>query len=690
MKRFFGSLVVFVLAITLLTGGSCDGKKDSTTTVSPTVASKIPKRSVAKQIYVQSAYNSTDNIIFFKISFPSTKSGRNHMFYIFEKGQWKMEGADFRNDGNEEGEEHLSHESRAHIAWADPYTARFSNLNISDVTGTFTITRIDLFGVMAGQNTDSGSNVYLRITGGPPYTVSLYKSSSDRSGGSNVQASGSGGASTTFALTEQNNSGLSGRISLGAVGVIGDKNIAILGLNKPQYFEKYGCMLLCHDNGGNMPQWTASGEADPESVDMRLPTTGPEDYSRNIVDIWQYRAHRGGPVGYCDDQYFNTGGRKSDTGTVAYKGNGMTGGNPDFVFDKTKTGGKFTFKEDEFESSTMNFFYFTDDAALIAAGHFATKAYATAQGAGYTPQEGDVVPSTILQSPTGSRSNVTATIGTQKSGYNFNTKRYEVYLQRALTPNDDANITPDEDIVILASNPNRTFTYNITFAVHSDDSHSRDHYIRLPFTFGLNNSSAQINSVEITGASATPDFSNTMAYPIKIVDLFLPGITSWEFVNAAQTPPLFGQMHGGRSEVQGRTQGCADCHVVREDDPGANNALGGPLQLRVTRRGGVSDATPISFDGTVKAALLSRCAGSTCHGSGAPVTRQFVDVSNSVAVQLIRDKYIDYTVPQNSKMLTQPLTAPHPTGAGAAVFADKDDADYRRILRWILYNGPNN
>lgn len=67
-----------------------------------------------------------------------------------------------------------------------------------------------LTSVNYGVNTDDNGDVWLRITGAGPFTVSLYSAS----GASGLVAQGSGNADATITLTAQNSSGLSGSLRL--------------------------------------------------------------------------------------------------------------------------------------------------------------------------------------------------------------------------------------------------------------------------------------------------------------------------------------------------------------------------------------------------------------------------------------------------------------------------------------------
>jgi len=82
--------------------------------------------------------------------------------------------------------------------------------NEGDVNANFT--GGTLSGVHYGTNTNEAGELFVRVTGGPTYTVSLYTAT----GASGLVAQGTGTASSTVVLTEQNSSGMTGTAVLAA------------------------------------------------------------------------------------------------------------------------------------------------------------------------------------------------------------------------------------------------------------------------------------------------------------------------------------------------------------------------------------------------------------------------------------------------------------------------------------------
>jgi hypothetical protein len=145
--------------------------------------------------------------------------------------------------------------------------------------------------------------------------------------------------------------------------------------------------------------------------------------------------------------------------------------------------------------------------------------------------------------------------------------------------------TPPGRVALLPS-----ARYDLGFALH-DDVEGRHHYVSLPVELGLGDPAAALVAVALP-AGATPDFSDTLTFPAHAVNLFLPGITSFEFLVGAVVDRA-GHLrngdvrHGGAQPVATGTHACGDCHRVIGDAvvPPVQNA--GALERLVLRRGGV-------------------------------------------------------------------------------------------------------
>ncbi len=134
-------------------------------------------------------------------------------------------------------------------------------------------------------------------------------------------------------------------------------------------------------------------------------------------------------------------------------------------------------------------------------------------------------------------------------------------------------------------------TYDLALALHPDGIAGRNHYVSLPIAVALGDAVASLTAVPVPGASV-PDFSDGASFPPLAVDLFLPGITSFEFLVGAVVDRngqlrRNDELHGGAHAVATGSHACSDCHRVVSDAvlPPIQNA--GALERLVLRRGGV-------------------------------------------------------------------------------------------------------
>jgi hypothetical protein len=139
--------------------------------------------------------------------------------------------------------------------------------------------------------------------------------------------------------------------------------------------------------------------------------------------------------------------------------------------------------------------------------------------------------------------------------------------------------------------------YEAGFEVHLWEYTTRDHYVSFPATVGLG-VAADIVAVNITG-SGPEQGPNWTEIPKTRLDLFQPGIATWEFLTGdggaqaakVYTDPVTGapvnQLHAGATGVNAGVLSCADCHTIRETDGGA------PMETLADDRGGVWADTPV-------------------------------------------------------------------------------------------------
>jgi hypothetical protein len=368
------------------------------------------------------------------------------------------------------------------------------------------------------------------------------------------------------------------------------------GPNAVPGFEAFGCMITCHDNSRTMPLWRNSDGEVSKYLNDDVPGT---------LDLWHHRLARANPIGFSDDQHVTQipeggeeGGRFGDQGDGPWQVNDIVDGEPTFAFDPTTTAGLFAFPFDETFTSPLRSFARADSAALGATPVPVGINFADAVAMGYVPQEGDTIPRRRLRQPTGSHGDITA------SGTTFTPSagdplfgRWHSNIQRALdTGNTDDTALADGGV------------YNIAFAVHTGLVTVRDHYTSFAYTLSLNGGDADIQAVKIAGSGrdTLPDFSDEGTFPVTELNLFLPGITSFEFVTGENvgldyvdpdTGNSVDQNHAGATALLDQGLSCRDCHTVTAAEtfnpPNPGGFSAGPMETLVLQRGGVNTPTPI-------------------------------------------------------------------------------------------------
>ena len=371
------------------------------------------------------------------------------------------------------------------------------------------------------------------------------------------------------------------------------------GPNTVPDFARFGCLLTCHDDSRAMPLWrNEDGEV----------TKYLNDDVPGSLDLWHHRLGRANPIGASDDQHVTRipeggqeGGRLADAGDGPWQTNDIdpATGLPKFAFDPATTGGLYAFKFEDLFTSPWRFFR-REDAPNPGPEDVAVGIdFADAVTMGYVPQKDDTIPFRRLRQPTGSRGDITA------EGTRFTPDAddplhgvWRSNTQRLLdTGNADDTALADGGI------------YNVAFAVHVDMVTVRDHYVSFPMTLSLDGGDADIQAVKVEGSGrdSLPDFSDTNAFPVTDVNLFLPGITSYEFVIGANTEQEYidpqtnqpvDQNHAGAAALLTQGLGCRACHTVAASEtfnppqPGGFNS--GAMESLVPQRGGVNTPTPIA------------------------------------------------------------------------------------------------
>jgi hypothetical protein len=243
-------------------------------------------------------------------------------------------------------------------------------------------------------------------------------------------------------------------------------------------FASAGCFVSCHDSQRNMPREPSTdevtahpyfGEGGLGESDIRkyllntryeLDATGgwaavkTEDEIRallesgDFLDMWMWRASRGGPLGYADDNYVLEY-RLGDDGTSAF----ATQGPPSYMYDASVTGFN-AIPEDQFEEMLLEF-------PLIPG----------VNAVPFDPdvefREGDILPRRVLRDPDGSRADILAHARWENG-------RWTVVMRRKL---DTGN---PEDVQLIPRS-----TYTIGIAVFDDHVSNRYHHVSFPVTIGL-------------------------------------------------------------------------------------------------------------------------------------------------------------------------------------------------------------
>ncbi len=370
-------------------------------------------------------------------------------------------------------------------------------------------------------------------------------------------------------------------------------------------FGEFGCFLTCHNFSRHMPEWTSANGHDGKYVN---PVRATGSASGEIVlDLWHWRGARSNPIGRSDDQNIlaldfipndgngsDSGGRKGDAGTSVFASQGFDPvAGPDFFLNPDTTSGKFAFAWDNFWKTP--FYYMTQDNALQVgplAPNPGTITNADAVALGYAPTEGDTVPRRILRAGEGSRADITAlgttfTPLTPDNSYGV----WNVQMQRAMNTGnpDDVAMVPGQ-------------VYEAGFEVHLWEYTTRDHYVSFPQTISVGPGAADIQAVSIpgTGPEQGPNWNEI---PMVRLNLFQPGITTWEFLTGQNETngveytnaqgQLVGQAHSGSGAVDSGSNRCTDCHTVLTSEPAPPLFNAGAMEDLTERRGGIWEDTPV-------------------------------------------------------------------------------------------------
>ncbi len=217
-----------------------------------------------------------------------------------------------------------------------------------------------------------------------------------------------------------------------------------------------------------------------------------------FLDTWQWRAHRSNPIGYADNGYV-LDYRHSAEGQGMYTDNWDDDTDaPLWMFDHD-TVGKHALRKETLLSGG----YDQDDAYFIAESN------AVPFDPDHQWQDGDVLPQRFLREPSCSRGAIRAT-------GRWNDGAWHVRVTRTL----DAPNALDSHALKSGE------TYHVQFAVHTNSTGARWHYVSMPLTLGMERSADLIATRVSEGKSLDEAESSWIELPIHY-----PGQATWHDFN---------------------------------------------------------------------------------------------------------------------------------------------------------------
>ncbi len=236
-----------------------------------------------------------------------------------------------------------------------------------------------------------------------------------------------------------------------------------------------------------------------------------------FLDEWQWRAHRGGPIGYVDNEsWFATRSGTSGKGAFSTNWDNETD-QPRYMLDAEKHGSPALRLE-----KLLNKEYGLNDTYYLE----------TAESVPFDPshkwQNGDAIPRRALAPGHGARSAITSK-STYEDGH------WKVQMKRKMDTgfDDHHSFTAGR-------------TYDATFAVHANSTGTRWHYISHPQKIGVG-VNADIKAHHFEGEQ--PDWSKIE--PVTL-PLWYPGQVTWEWLTS--------DSHPGANNIIKDNKSCASCH----------------------------------------------------------------------------------------------------------------------------------
>jgi hypothetical protein len=251
-------------------------------------------------------------------------------------------------------------------------------------------------------------------------------------------------------------------------------------------YQKVGCWMTCHVNMRDMPQHPDAAGAQQfvgrNDVRKYLLTTrdeaGPKSAadlaamraSGEFLDLWQFRAARGGPVQIASDDYVLEYRNADIGGTSAFfdqMPNAMQ-----WMYDRNAVGFD-AIPMIEYEARIAQTPLITDGPHKNAVPYD--------QAAGFAV--GDILPRRLLRTASGNRGDVTVYSG-------WGDGLWTVIFKRALVTANSNGVDATDHPLELA----RGTVYTIGFGVFDDFTTSRRHFVTLPFTLGSEATSATVRA----------------------------------------------------------------------------------------------------------------------------------------------------------------------------------------------------
>ncbi|MCK8816152.1 ethylbenzene dehydrogenase-related protein [Natroniella sulfidigena] len=254
-----------------------------------------------------------------------------------------------------------------------------------------------------------------------------------------------------------------------------------------------------------------------------------------FVDLWQWRAHRGNPIGTVDDGYV-LDYRHGDDGQGAFTNNPWdeeTG--PKYMFDPDEVGfAALDFEKLKKGEYDMDEIYYLHEDFMIPLDE-------------EQMFEGAAIPRRPLQEPEGSRAVI-------DGDSTWEDDQYTVEMRRELDTGyiDDKAFEEGKE-------------YTIALGLFKNSSGSRWHYISYPYELRLG-ADADIEATYIEGDQ--PDWNQIEEYEIPVI---YPGQVTWSWLTSED--------HAGYEEVRNNEVSIWDIHENPKDMAKAAVMLEEPARL---------------------------------------------------------------------------------------------------------------